>query len=420
MPAPQTLSIFLFEGLQPCDYPTLPKRLKGIISPSRYSTPNSVLVNAMPTKTATVHEPEDGPSSQPLTDGRNGASTAPQLRENGKVATAPVEDDSDLPDSEAETEHLDSTLPKKRHMSNVSTSSAKRTRVSSLEEPEAATETEEINEANGDANDSDHHDASDAEDKKSAESDQDPTNGKARASTESGPEEVENTEQGTVESNSSKVDSEVELSEPEEVESGADQDVGADSGEEEEADDEEQAAEQKQRQDAVAFLTEIEIQFAEFRNLVHEDQMARYELEIQMCVDGSHPELSTIQDSIKTRLNDRVDRGRALHEYQLKCIHNQTKAMRAHLHQQFVRERFDLRSDLLSKTTRKWYQVNYERRAADRMVPDYGYRGVGQELVSSGPLLAAIQKFAGFPAAPRVSEASIEEKNEDLAALGLS
>lgn len=408
---------FLFRDLQPCTYPALPSDLKGIISPSSYSTPNSVLVNAMPTKTATVHESEEYPSTQPSLDAANGAVSAARPKQNGKVATAPVEDDSDLPDSEAETEHIDTSPTKKRPISSASTSPAKRTRISPPGTPEPAEESGEKKATNGDANDSNDTDESKSGGKKLGGANRELRKRKAHVSAEPAPEEAEDVGQGSAESNSGKAGS--EISGPEEADSGAEQDIGADSGEEDEVDDEEQAAAQKQRQEAIGFLTDIEVQFAEFRNQVHEDQMARYELEIQMCVEGSHPELSTIQESIKSRLDDRVDRGRVLHEYQLECIHKQTKATRAHLHQQFVRERFDLRSELLSKTTRKWYQVNYERRAADRMVPDYGYRGLGQDHVSSGPVLAAIQKFAGFPAAPRVSEASMEEKNEDLAALGL-
>lgn len=382
----------------------------------------------MPTKTATIQESE-GSSNADSLNHDNGVSQTPGTEPiKGEAFSTAVEDQSDLPDSEAETEHVDASPAKKRHISHDSNSIPKRSRLSAtgeLESLPSGTKSEDAKPSPTDENTLQKVHTDDQStliapllNGRTTEAGQ---NGSAGTAEEDG-EDLEDVSAGA---NGNIEAADAVSSAAEAEDSGAERDIEAeeagteDSPEEEGDDDEEQAALQKQRQEAITFLTEIELQFAEFRNQVHEDQMARYELEIQMCLDGSHPELSSIEASIKGRHDERIERGRALYEYQLQCIQNQTKAMRAHLHQQFVRERFDLRSELLSQTTRKWYQVNYERRAADKMVPDYGYSGLGHDHVSKGPMLAAIQKFAGFPAAPCVSGASVDEKTEDLAALGL-
>lgn len=173
------------------------------------------------------------------------------------------------------------------------------------------------------------------------------------------------------------------------------------------------------RQEAVAKLTEIEVQFARFRDQLHASAMAKFASEIAMCDDGTHPELEQIYEKIKKRRDERVQRNQAALNYRLQAITNRTKAMRCHTHQQFLKDRYDLRAELLCKTTREWYQVNEERRAADKLVPEYGYRPENNGPGADVGLLVALAKYVGFPTAPSISGGTDNELESDMIALGL-
>jgi hypothetical protein len=150
--------------------------------------------------------------------------------------------------------------------------------------------------------------------------------------------------------------------------------------------------------------------------------------EIEMCADGTHPELESVYSRIEERREEKLRLAKKHLEYKQKCIAIQTRAGREQAHQQFMKEVADSRASLLLRTTEEWYRVNRERRAMDTLVQDYTFRPPEshssqlRELSSLNyeiSLLTGISKYIGFPAAPEIKPLSDDELDADLSALGL-
>lgn len=183
------------------------------------------------------------------------------------------------------------------------------------------------------------------------------------------------------------------------------------------------AAQQAERKEALSMLTEIEIEFAKLRDQLHSNKMTRYLAEIEMCAEGTHPELEKACNDIQSVRNERVKRAELRRKYQRINIDIQTRASREQLHQQFLKDRSDIRAKLLLNTTEEWYRVNRERRLMDSMVPEFGFRPStdpvlqGREFQSYNNevrLLTGISQNYGFPAAPAMRPSSEAEIQEDL------
>lgn len=191
-----------------------------------------------------------------------------------------------------------------------------------------------------------------------------------------------------------------------------------------------QAEQQREesRQKAIVLLTEIEVEFAKLRDQLHDDKMARFIAEIEMCADGTHPELSKVHGQITRIRDEKIQLAEKKRLYQLRSINNQINAMRDHLHQQFMKDEAECRVKLLLQTTEEWYKVNKERRAMDALSPEYSYRVADKRstqiqdrivINSEISLLSGISNYIGFPAAPAMSPANESELQEDLEALGI-
>lgn len=189
------------------------------------------------------------------------------------------------------------------------------------------------------------------------------------------------------------------------------------------------AAQQAERKEALMMLTDIEIEFAKLRDQMHLNKMARYVAEIEMCAEGTHPELEKACSDIQSVRNERINRAELRRKYQRICIDIQTRANREQLHQQFMKDRAETRAKLLLNTTEEWYRVNRERRLMDSLVPEFGFRppvdaiNQSRELKSYNDevaLLSRIHKIHGFPAAPAMRPSTEEEIEEDLRLFSLN
>lgn len=185
---------------------------------------------------------------------------------------------------------------------------------------------------------------------------------------------------------------------------------------------------EKHRKEAISLLTEIEIDFAKLRDKLYEDKMTRFVAEIEMCMDGTHPELANVSKQIENIRDEKISLAARQRDYQRKCIDNQTRASRDQLHQQYLKDVADARSRLLTKTTEQWYSINRERRAMDTRVPDFTYREPEKRSVQLRhrqmihdeiSLLMGLAKHFGFPTAPQMSTMQDDEIESDLYALGL-
>ncbi|KAK9454172.1 Sds3-like-domain-containing protein [Dipodascopsis uninucleata] len=188
-------------------------------------------------------------------------------------------------------------------------------------------------------------------------------------------------------------------------------------------DDEERT---QKRKAAVLSLTEIEVEFAKLRDRLHEDKILRLQAEIDMCHDGTHPELAGVYGQISRTRDEKVRLADCQLKYRRRCIENQTKSFREHIHQQFLRNKAEFRSKMIRETTELWYRVNKERRQIDTLVPYYGYQITDKRSVlvrqrqaeyQEIAILSGIARYIGFPAAPEIKSATQDEIAEDLDAL---
>ena len=129
----------------------------------------------------------------------------------------------------------------------------------------------------------------------------------------------------------------------------------------------------EQRKLAIDDLILIEKSFAELRDKLYYDKLKFLEHELQLCLEGSHPELSKVYCKINNFYEDSIRLANSTLSYKLKCINNETIATRTAIHQDFIRKIFDRKNDMILETTSKWYKINKERNKLDQLVPDYSY-----------------------------------------------
>jgi hypothetical protein len=156
--------------------------------------------------------------------------------------------------------------------------------------------------------------------------------------------------------------------------------------------------------------------------------MIRFITEIEMCADGTHPELSNAWKQIAQHRDEKIRLAIALRNYQRQRISNTIRASREQVHQQFLKDQAEIKSKLLLKTTEDWYKINRERRAMDVVTSEYTYQ-VSEDRYSQVlqrqaqndevSLLMGIHKNVGFPAMPELTSTTEEAIEHDLAEMGL-
>lgn len=132
----------------------------------------------------------------------------------------------------------------------------------------------------------------------------------------------------------------------------------------------------KQRNLAIQELIAIEAKFAEVRDKLFKDKLSLLEKELQLCLDGSHPELSKIYGKINEFYQDGVRLANANLMYKLKCVDKETIATRTSIHQNFLRNLMDTKNGMITDTTSLWYKINKERNQLDQLVPDFTFAAI--------------------------------------------
>lgn len=124
---------------------------------------------------------------------------------------------------------------------------------------------------------------------------------------------------------------------------------------------------------AVEELISIETDFAHLRDKLYQDKLSILEHELQLCLDGSHPELLQIYYKVNEFYQDNIKLANATLNYSLKCINTETIATRTAIHQDFLKQMMDMKNDMVTKTTSLWYKINKERNYSDQIVLDYNF-----------------------------------------------
>jgi hypothetical protein len=164
--------------------------------------------------------------------------------------------------------------------------------------------------------------------------------------------------------------------------------VDAEAEAEVEEEDEEDVDMNEQRKMAIEELVSIEESFAELRDKLYHDKLNLLEHELQLCLEGSHPELSKICLKFNEFYEDNLRLANANLSYKLKCIDKETIATRTSIHQNFMKNLIDGKNELITQTTSKWYQINRERNQIDQLVADYNFCAIPNipNFTTAGPV----------------------------------
>lgn len=170
---------------------------------------------------------------------------------------------------------------------------------------------------------------------------------------------------------------------------------------------------EQQRLNALKEITDIEYKFAELRQRLYENKLLKLQTELQMCLEGSHPELQTYYQKIASIRDYKLRRAYQRQKYELQCIDKGTRATRMFIHQEFYCQATDLRNQLLTETTQKWYDINKERRDMDVYVPEISYH---VPIKIGGKTLSCITGYAGpaqqrYPGEPLSEDLECENIN---------
>ena len=106
----------------------------------------------------------------------------------------------------------------------------------------------------------------------------------------------------------------------------------------------------KQRNLAIQELIAIEAKFAEVRDKLFKDKLSLLEKELQLCLDGSHPELSKIYGKINEFYQDGLRLANANLMYKLKCVDKETIATRTSI-PELLKNLMDTKNGMITDTT---------------------------------------------------------------------
>ncbi|CUM55258.1 uncharacterized protein AC631_01014 [Debaryomyces fabryi] len=148
----------------------------------------------------------------------------------------------------------------------------------------------------------------------------------------------------------------------------------------------------EKRKLAIEELISIESSFAELRDKLYQDKLNLLENELQLCLEGSHPELSRIYYKINQFHQDSLKQANSNLNYKLKCIDISTIASRTSIHQNFLKKLMDCKNDMITDTTSLWYKINKERNQLDQIVPDYNFTAI--PLIPNYTAVAPIEETA--------------------------
>lgn len=147
---------------------------------------------------------------------------------------------------------------------------------------------------------------------------------------------------------------------------------------------------------AVDELILIETDFAHLRDKLFHDKLGFLEHELQLCLDGSHPELLEIYYKVNEYYQDSMKLANSTLNYSLKCINNETIATRTSIHQDFLRKLMDTKKDMVTATTSLWYKINRERNLLDQIEPEYNFSALPSDPVLTGPPIAPGGSTVGY------------------------
>ncbi|KAJ3077627.1 Transcriptional regulatory protein, partial [Quaeritorhiza haematococci] len=126
---------------------------------------------------------------------------------------------------------------------------------------------------------------------------------------------------------------------------------------------------EKMRQEALKVLTEIEVEFAKFRDKLYHEKMAELERETEAVTNGTHPELVAQMEEIEQKKEERLRIATQQRELQERALNLQFQAVVAQATSDFVCKRSELRRSLIASVESQRWKMTAEKRRLDH--PDF-------------------------------------------------
>ncbi|KAI4259678.1 MAG: hypothetical protein LQ352_000611 [Teloschistes flavicans] len=142
----------------------------------------------------------------------------------------------------------------------------------------------------------------------------------------------------------------------------------------------------------------------------------------------THPELLGMKEVLEQRRDEKIQYESTLLRYKLGSLQNKSKAEKAQLHGQYMQSVREIRDHNLEQANKEWYQIHKERRSREDDVPEYMYQFTNrrsQQITHQTAynkevsLLSGIAKYQGFPAAPEICGARPSEIDADFEKMGI-
>ncbi|KAF2836578.1 hypothetical protein M501DRAFT_939421 [Patellaria atrata CBS 101060] len=201
----------------------------------------------------------------------------------------------------------------------------------------------------------------------------------------------------------------------------------------EEADEDGSTADEERARRGIAKekLSEIEKHFTAFRSRLLEERIAAFtnELELLNQPNSTHPALSEQTRCVDIRRDEKIQREADLLELKTKELIRKTLADRCQYQSQYFQTVREARDRALDACNYRLNRLQRERRHWGADEPDYAFmyhpdRAVQiryqQAYNNEVSILAGVQKYVGFPAAPEILGTKATEAEDDFRAMKVS
>lgn len=143
----------------------------------------------------------------------------------------------------------------------------------------------------------------------------------------------------------------------------------------------------------------------------------------------THPHLVAMIKCLDAKRDERIRVADKRRELDLQTLRISAVAVRSQILSQYQQEVRESREQHLEQVGKQWYEIQHDRRSYAGGVPDYTIKfptkrtqQLHNQIAYSTEVsvLAGVSKYVGFPAAPPMRPASLQEVEEDFAKMGVS
>lgn len=163
---------------------------------------------------------------------------------------------------------------------------------------------------------------------------------------------------------------------------------------------------------------------------VYEDRIAKYNEQLAQLEgpNPTHPEYLRQMEAVKQYCDNKIEYENNLFKFKLQALMNKSKAERAQINSTYEQRIRDLQESYLEKLAKLNCQIQQDRFQTSEASPEYTIpfptsrsAQVAQQAAynTEVSVLAGFAKYVGFPASPAVPGLTPQERDEDLAKMGI-